>query len=267
MYMAQRLGVPTVIHEQNRLLGVANRVLASRATRILLSYAETRGDFPADKARVVGNPVRTAFANPPDPAEARKRLGLDSGVPTVLVTGGSQGARTLNDAAAGAIGRFERDEAQFIWLTGHSEAARCRAAVGNARANVHIAAFLDDMATAFAASDLIVSRAGASSTAEIALMRKPSVLVPFPYATDNHQEHNARTFGDAGAAEVLLDHKCSADRLTELLRELLGNPERLANMARAAASLARPAAADAIADEILSIVFAHQPPDETHGPN
>lgn len=255
MYVAQRLGIPTVIHEQNRLLGVANRILAGRATRILLSYSETAHDLPPAKVRVVGNPVRAAFAEPPDRLEARNRFSLDPEIPTVLITGGSQGARTINDAMAGAVERFERNEAQFIWLTGQSDAARGRTAAAGSAAKVQVFPFLDDMAAAFAASDLIVSRAGASSTAEIAIMRKPSVLVPFPFATDNHQEFNARAFGDAGAAIVLLDRECSADRLTALLRELLSSPAQLANMARAAASLARPAAAEAIAEEILSLVF------------
>jgi UDP-N-acetylglucosamine--N-acetylmuramyl-(pentapeptide) pyrophosphoryl-undecaprenol N-acetylglucosamine transferase len=258
-YAAERLGVPTILHEQNKRLGMANRLLAPRATRILLSYPETLGDYPREKSRVVGNPVRSGFAHPPEARTAKESLGLDPSVPMVLVTGGSQGARTLNEAMQIAISGFAPDEAQFLWMTGKANAAAARAASANVRARVDVFPFIEDMVTACAAADLIVSRAGASTAAEIAVLGKPAVLVPYPYATDNHQEQNARALEAVGGAVLLRDNECTGERLGQFIRELLGDPNRLAAMSKAAGSLARPGAAEAIVEEILLLTFGGSP--------
>ncbi|HOZ46355.1 MAG TPA: undecaprenyldiphospho-muramoylpentapeptide beta-N-acetylglucosaminyltransferase [Candidatus Hydrogenedentes bacterium] len=255
MYAAQRMGVATVVHEQNKRLGLANRLLAQRARRILLSYPDTLGDYPQDRARVVGNPVRAGFASPPSQAEAKARLGLAEDAPVVLVCGGSQGAHTLNVATAELLGRCTRGEIQFLWMTGAAEAEAAREHADKSGLPVQVFPFIDDMVTACAAADLVVSRAGASTTAELAVLGKPSVLVPYPFATDNHQEQNARALEAAGAAAVILDDACSGERLAQEIRSILGSPERLAAMAHAAATLARPSATETIAEEILSLVF------------
>lgn len=254
-WMAQRLGIPTILHEQNKRMGMANRLLAAKAQRLLLSYPDTLGDYPQDKATVVGNPVRAAFSKPPEREAACNALNLDPAVPVVLICGGSQGARTLNQATAEALERFKPQELQFIWMTGNHGIAQARAAAGSTALRVDTYAFIDDMVTACAASTLIVGRAGASLTAEIAALAKPSILVPYPYAADNHQEQNARAFEQAGAAVVLLDGDCTGERLVEVLRELLGDPARLEAMGTAAAALARPVAVEAIVEEIFSLVF------------
>ncbi len=254
-YAAQRLNVPTVLHEQNKRLGMANRILAPRATRLLLSYPETIGEYPRDKARVVGNPVRAGFTHPPDKQTACERFALDSAVPVVLVSGGSQGARTINDAMLAAIEQFGCGEIQFLWMTGQSGFAAARTAAANAKARVDVFPFIDDMPAACAAADLVVGRAGASSTAELAVMGKPSILVPYPHATDNHQEQNARAFDETGAALLMDDAACTGERLTQALRELIGAPARLAAMSKAALGLAKPGAAEAIGEEILLLAF------------
>ena len=244
-----------MLHEQNRLLGVTNRILAQKATRVFLSFPETQGEYPHDRARVVGNPVRAAFASPRSQAEAREAFGLDSSIPVVLVSGGSQGAHRINAAMAHVVKDFHADEAQFIWMTGSSGAAAAYEAASAAAADVKVFPFIDDMAGACTAADLVVSRAGASSTAEIAMLHKPSVLIPYPHATDRHQDHNARAFEEAGAAMVLPDEECTGDSLASCVRALLGDRQRLKAMAAAAASLAKPAAAENVAEEILAIVF------------
>lgn len=258
MWVAQRLGIPTIIHEQNRLLGVANRLLAPRATRILLSFPETKGRYPAERARLVGNPVRAAFAAPPDARLARETFGLDPEIPVILVCGGSQGARRINAAMEQLVTAFAPSEAQFIWMTGQADAAVGREAAARATALTQVHAFIDDMAGACAAADLIVSRAGASTTAEIAVMGKPSILIPYPHATDNHQWHNAQTFVDAGAAILIDDDACSADTLSAAIRKLLGDRDSLTRMGAAARSVANPHATDAIVDEILELSFGNQ---------
>ena len=258
MYTAQRMGFATVIHEQNRLLGMANRLLAPRASRVLLSFPDTRGCDAAllDSAQVVGNPVRTAFLEPPSRMEACERFGITPEIPVVLVVGGSQGAARLNDAVMESLSLFKEKEVQLLWMTGpHVDVQAMRKKAKKAPVPVQVFTFIDDMAAACAAADLVVSRAGASTTAELAVMGKPSILVPYPHATDNHQEQNARSFMEQGAAEMLLDHACDGPRLTAMIRELLNDPERLARMGNAALSLGHRDAAERIADIILSLAF------------
>ena len=257
-WVAQRRGVPTVLHEQNKRLGLANRVLAARATRLLLSYPDTLGDYPQDRARIVGNPVRAGFISPPDQAQARTDWELEADVPTVLVAGGSQGARTINEALAAALPRFDANEVQFIWMTGQEGYMAARAATSEAAVRVEVRPFIDDMPSACAAADLIVGRAGASSTAEIAVLGRPSILIPYPFATDNHQEQNARAFEGAGAAIVLLDKDCTAETLGDAIREVLRDGAKIDAMGKAARTLANPAAADVIAEEIIGVVFGAQ---------
>jgi UDP-N-acetylglucosamine--N-acetylmuramyl-(pentapeptide) pyrophosphoryl-undecaprenol N-acetylglucosamine transferase len=265
-WTAQRMGIPVMLHEQNQLLGMANRLCAPRATRLFLSYPDTRGSWPDGIALITGNPVRPAFFDPPTRAGAREALGLDPAVPTVLVVGGSQGARRLNDAMIGVLSLFEPGSVQFIWMTGSTDAARARQAAQNAPVRADVFAFVDDMATACAAADLVVSRSGASSTAELAAMGKPCVLVPFPHATDNHQEENARAFERAGAAEVLLDADCTGERLHAVVSGLIRDPDRLKSMGAACATLARPGAAARIVEEMLACVFTGDPGDAAHRP-
>jgi UDP-N-acetylglucosamine--N-acetylmuramyl-(pentapeptide) pyrophosphoryl-undecaprenol N-acetylglucosamine transferase len=256
MWAAQRLGIPTMIHEQNKRLGMANRLLAPRAARIFLSYEDTLGNYPAARARVVGNPVRAGFANPPSLEEARRTLGLDPQIPVILVCGGSQGAHTLNRAMMDAVGSFAANEAQFLWMTGKTDAAAARPVAESAAARVEVFPFIEDMVTACAAADLVVSRAGASSAAELAILGKPAVLIPYPHATDNHQEQNARAFEAEGAAIVLADAACTGAGLTTLIRRLLESPDQLQAMKTAAGRLAKPLSAELIAESVIEIAFS-----------
>ncbi len=256
VWAAQRLGFPTFLHEQNKRLGMANRLCAARATRLFLSYPDTIGNYPAARASVVGNPVRSGFINPPDQRAARLRFGLDPGLPVVLVTGGSQGARTLNRAVLGMAANCGPGEIQIIWMTGRPDAAEMQEKAAPWKEWVQVHPFIEDMPAACAAADLIISRAGASGTAEIAVLGKPSVLVPFPFATDNHQEHNARAFVDAGAAVLLLDSECDSARLETVVRELLADPIRLEAMGQAAKTLAKPMAAETVVEQIITDIFS-----------
>ncbi len=262
VWVAQRMGIFTVLHEQNKRLGLANRLCAARATRLLLSYPETVGAGATEKTEVVGNPVRAAFLEPPTKEEACDALGLSSTVPVIFVIGGSQGAHSINKAMMEVVHAFGRDEAQFIWGAGKNEAIQMRLCAEDAEPVTQVHAFIEDMATACAAADVIVSRAGASTTAELAVMGKPAVLVPYPHAADNHQESNARAFETAGAAAVLLNSQCTGEALAALLRELLKDPARLESMGAAAKTLARPTAAEAIAETIINLIYDNTPGEE-----
>ena len=175
-------------------------------------------------------------------------------VPVVMVCGGSQGARTLNEALEGALETFGPEEVQVIWAAGRNDTARWKQAAKEADARVSFHEFIEDMATACAAADLLVSRAGASTTAEIAVMGKPSVLVPYPYATDAHQDENARAFKEAGAALMFSDAECTVSKMCEVARDLLMDADRLRAMGVAAKGLARPDAARDIVRAIEAAV-------------
>lgn len=254
-WIAQMRGIPTVLHEQNKQLGMANRVLAKRAQRLLLGFPDTLGDYDRTRALVVGNPVRAGFITPPTREEACATLGLDPSIPVLLVSGGSQGAQTINEAMKELVKHFGEDELQCIWMTGTAEVASAREAVKDLAMRVEVHAFINDMATACAAASLIVCRAGASSTAEIATLGKPSILVPYPFATDDHQMRNAESFEAAGAAILLRDEDCTGERLEKEVRALLDDPGKLKSMGDKALGQVPPSAVETIVEEIFSVVF------------
>lgn len=255
LYVAQRMGIPTMIHEQNKRLGMANRLLAPRATRVFLSYAETIGTYPRERAQLVGNPVRAGFVTPPEQGAARAQLSLREDVPVVLVVGGSQGAGSINRAVADVTGHLEADELQLIWMTGQHDVEASRRAAASTAATVQVYPFIDDMVTACAAADIVVGRAGASSTAELAVMGKPSILIPYPHATDNHQQKNAEALVEAGASVLLLDEELSGEGLLAAVREILASPGRLATMGASAKEIAKPLAAETIVEAIMLEIF------------
>jgi UDP-N-acetylglucosamine--N-acetylmuramyl-(pentapeptide) pyrophosphoryl-undecaprenol N-acetylglucosamine transferase len=255
MMAAQRMGIPTVIHEQNRRLGMANQMLAPRASRIYLSFPDTRGDYPRERAAFVGNPVRPEFVMPPSREEACAAFQLDPGKPVVLVCGGSQGARQINEAVEARLDDWLAQGIQLIWATGQGEIDGLRKRTDGVGGTLRLHAFLDNMVAACVAADLVVGRSGASTTAELAVLGKPSILVPYPLATDNHQAQNAAAFEEAGAGRVIVDAECTGDTLYDAVSEMLGNRAALSQMGHAARTLARPVAADAISEGIMMLVF------------
>lgn len=254
---ARSLGRPLVLHEQNAVPGLANRVLARRATAVCLSFEEAAAKLPRGARSVLtGDPVRTrvlAVARERErlAAEAWTALGLDPALRTVLIVGGSQGARRLNEAAASAASELARaEDVQVLLLCGPAHERAVAAAMGD-RPRVRVVGFLERMELAYAAADLAVARAGASTCAELAVCGIPAVLVPYPYATARHQEANARALARAGGAVVLSDADLSGTRLVRVVRDLLGDPERMRAMSAAMRAWARPDAADAVAREVL----------------
>lgn len=262
MMAAQRLGIPTVIHEQNRRLGMANQMLAPRASRIFLSFPDTRGDYPRERATFVGNPVRPEFVMPPSREEACAVFQLDPEKPVVLVCGGSQGARQINEAVFARLKDWMALGIQLIWAAGPGEVESLRKRTEGVAGVIRLHAFLDDMVSACVAADLVVGRSGASTTAELAVLGKPCILVPYPLATDNHQAQNAAAFEEAGAGRVIADADCTGDALYDAVAAMLNDREGLDRMGAAARTLARPVAADAITEGIMMLVF-----DRTGGPD
>lgn len=238
---------PVVVLEQNALPGFTNRVLGRLVRRAYVSFPESLRHFPEGRAVLSGNPVRRALV------EGLRPAGEPAAGRGLLVFGGSQGAAVFNHVVPDAVALLRRrlPELGVLHQTGVRDVESVRARYRELGVEAQVLPFIHDMAAAYRDAALVVCRAGATTVAELALCRKPALLVPFPFAADNHQEVNARSLADAGAAVMLRQSELSAESLAQAVSELLANPERLRAMAEAAGRLARPTAADDILDDIL----------------
>jgi UDP-N-acetylglucosamine--N-acetylmuramyl-(pentapeptide) pyrophosphoryl-undecaprenol N-acetylglucosamine transferase len=248
MLAAARLGLPTLIHEQNAILGRANRLLAPRAKRIATSFAEVGAIREADRARIVetGNPVRPAIA---------ALRGTPYPTPS-LVTGGSQGARVLSEVVPAALSQLPEPLRRRVRLTQQAraedlEAVRCAHQASGVVAE--LATFFADVPERLARAHLVISRSGASTVAELAMIGRPAILIPYLQAADDHQTANARALEKAGGAWVMGQATITAAALAEKLAPLMTAPARLAEAAAKAHALGRPDAARALAELVLSL--------------
>ena len=258
---AGRAHVPIVLHEQNAIPGLVNRLLARRAREIGVAFSDARARFPARvPVTVTGNPVREAIRDVPERraelvAEALGTLGLEAGRRTVVVFGGSQGALHIDRAVGGAMMLpvlRDRADLQFLVLTGPEHADIVAAPAAEPMAlRVRAIPFLDRMDLACAVADLAVARAGAGHIAELTVCGIPSILVPYPHATENHQEANARELERAGAAEVLRDDALSPAGLARRILALVDDAERLRRMSERATAWGKPDAAERLAALVL----------------
>jgi UDP-N-acetylglucosamine--N-acetylmuramyl-(pentapeptide) pyrophosphoryl-undecaprenol N-acetylglucosamine transferase len=251
-------GVPMVVMEPNAMAGFTSRMMARFTKRALLTFEETKQAFPAGVCEITGLPVREEFfAIEPTAAKVPFR---------VLITGGSRGARTLNRATREALPLIAQSKLPIHLtvqcgadaLAEMTDALKSHGVAGEAKV------FIDDMPKAFADAALIVARAGAGSISELAAAGKPSILVPFPFAADDHQTKNAEAMARAGAATLVPDAAMNGERLFKEIQDALGDPERLAIMAAAARKLAKPGAARraaAILEEVAGLTG--QPKAET----
>jgi UDP-N-acetylglucosamine--N-acetylmuramyl-(pentapeptide) pyrophosphoryl-undecaprenol N-acetylglucosamine transferase len=258
---ALRARVPVVLHEANAVPGLANRLLARGARAIGVAFKDARRRFPS-RARVVvtGNPVRQMIRDVPSNrtalrAEAVVTFGLDPGRTTVAVFGGSQGAlhvdRTIAASTTTPILR-DRSDVQLVVLTGPAHLDSLRGAIATGAAvRTRAVAFLDRMDLAYAVADLAVSRAGAGHIAELTVCGVPSILIPYPHATENHQEANANELVRAGAAELLLDREVTPQLLARHIVELVEDSNRRGSMAERASAWAAPDAAERVAALVL----------------
>jgi len=240
--------IPTVLLEQNVVPGAANRVLARLARRICVGFAESIAFLPRARAVHTGNPVRADLIRPRPP---RARPGL-------LVFGGSAGAHRLNQAMLDALGPLGPTLAglDLTHQTGAADLETVRAAYAARGLAARVEPFIADMGGAYAAADLVVARAGATTCAELTAVGLPAILVPYPYATDDHQRRNAEVLVRAGAAEMILDAALDGERLGTALRLLLEDAGRRETMAARARALGRPDAAERVATECLRLAAA-----------
>jgi len=244
-------GVPLVLHEQNSVPGLANRVLSRWARAVAVTYEESAALLAhPDRVEVTGNPVRAAVTDARREA-GRAALSLPEDALVLLVFGGSRGARHLNSALVAEHDRLlALPELSIVHVAGAAEAATVRealaAAGGDGGGRWRVLDYLDDMGSALAAADLVVARAGATSIAEITALGLPAVLVPYPYATDDHQTKNARTMVAHGAAELVADAELDGERFGDIVLGILGDASRRATMSDASRALGRPDAADRV---------------------
>jgi UDP-N-acetylglucosamine--N-acetylmuramyl-(pentapeptide) pyrophosphoryl-undecaprenol N-acetylglucosamine transferase len=251
---ASILRLPTVLHEQNAVMGRANRFLSSRVSAIATGFPDLKGVGGSTRAKIrhTGNPVRPAvIAAAAVPYEAPV-----AGPLNVLVTGGSQGARVMSDVVPAALALLGAEERGAIRLTQQARGEdrdRVTEAVAKMGLSAEIAEFFPNLPQRMANAHLVIGRAGASTVSELAVIGRPSVLVPFPHALDQDQAANASMLAASGAAIVLPQTEFTPERLASILRELIGKPQKLAGMARAARAEGIPDAADRLADLVLEI--------------
>lgn len=249
--LAARLrGCAVALHEQNSIPGMTNRVLGRLAGRIFLSLPDMADAFPAGKTTLTGNPVRESIVR-----MGNATRGHSGGSRRLLIMGGSLGARAINEAIMKALPAL-RDAGVAIWhQTGTADWERVRRCYAeNGYTEGRVEAFIDDVAAAYQWADLVLCRAGATSVAELAVAGKPSVLVPFPQATHNHQFHNAQFLASCGAALVVEQKTFPETDLAGLLATLLADPDRLATMGAQARAQGRPEAAEAVVDGLLALL-------------
>lgn len=253
--MAARLGIPTLIQEQNSYAGVTNRLLANKVNRVCVAYDGMERFFPKEKLVFTGNPIRqniTAIAGKRE--EALAHFGLSSDKQTVVIVGGSLGARTLNNAMEDSFDRIaDHQDVQFVWQVGKLYYEEFRAKQTSQLPNVKLTQFIDRMDLAYAAADVIISRAGAATISELALVQKPAILVPSPNVAEDHQTKNAQALVDKNAAILLPDAQASSQMVLQAL-QLLQDPARRAALSENVGQLGQRDAAQHIAQEVLALI-------------
>lgn len=258
--VAGSMGIPTLLQEQNSYAGVTNKLLAKQAKKICVAYEGMERFFDKDKIILTGNPVRQGLLNTTTTREeAIASFGLDPNKRTVLILGGSLGARTINQCLMNHLEQVKTSGVQFIWQTGKIYIDEARAAVSQAGElpMLHVTDFISDMATAYSAADLVISRAGAGSISEFCLLQKPVILVPSPNVAEDHQTKNALALVDKNAALYVKDAEAQ-ELLLDKAIEAVGQPELLKNLSKNITELAFKDSANVIAREVLKLAEKYQ---------
>lgn len=255
LWTAQQIKIPTLIQEQNSFPGYTTRKLAQRASVVCAGFEDVKKSLPNTRIEFTGNPLRESFTVI-EWDKAQKRWMLDADRKTILVFGGSAGARSINEAIAGTLNQLLMSY-NVIWQTGRLgiPSSVDHHVVEKAASEKHliVCEFIDDMVGAYAVADLAVCRAGAMTLAELAMSGLPAILIPYPFATDDHQTANAKSVVEQKAAAWISDRDLTADKLLSVIRECIEDKSGLTRMASCMKSLSRPEAADRIAEITLSL--------------
>jgi len=245
-------GIPTVLHEQNRLPGVTNRILGRVVKRIYLTFDESKEYFSPAKVKVSGNPVRDEILT----LASRPVSATDAKIFSVLVVGGSQGAQAINQAVVEALPYFNgmQPGIRFVHQTGAQDESPVRQAYLEAGVDARVQAFFNDMDNQYEQADMIICRAGATTVAEITVAGKAAIFVPFPFAADDHQTQNALALADLGAAEMIRQEELNGPGLAKMIKGYMDNRVLLTEMAAKAQVLGRPEAARVIVDDMYDLL-------------
>ncbi|UWD50138.1 undecaprenyldiphospho-muramoylpentapeptide beta-N-acetylglucosaminyltransferase [Clostridioides difficile] len=254
--------IPAIIHEQNSFPGVTNKILSKTVTKVLTSFEDSHKRFPEaaeEKLVFTGNPVRKEILLSRKNI-ARKNLGISEEKKMVLCYGGSGGSRKINDAMRLVIKNMVNEDIAFIFATGKSYYEEFMESISNISLKPYqkVVPYLEDMANALAASDLVIGSAGAISLAEITALGKPSIIIPKAYTAENHQEYNAKSIEKQGAGIAILEKNLTPESLNTAVFKLLGDRELLVDMANASKNVGRPEAIDLIYDEIIKVYNSTQ---------
>lgn len=254
VYAAAKLGIPTIIHEQNSVPGLTNKFLSRYVDRIAVCFEEAKQYFPTEKVVMTGNPRASEVVNQ-DGAKGKRSVGLNPNVPAVLIFGGSRGARPINEAVLKSLVQISEKPYQVLYVTGdvHYDEVKTEVEILGNPENVIIKPFIHNMPEVLAGIDLTVSRAGATTLAELTALGIPSILIPSPYVTNNHQEKNARALSDHGAAELVLESELNSAKLIEKIDSILMQPQKLMKMGVAAKKLGVPDSAQRLLNVIKEI--------------
>ncbi len=253
LYVAQMMGIPTVIQEQNSYAGITNKRLGAKAKAICVAYEGMDAFFPKGSIHLTGNPVRPTIVNSDiDQDTARKNLKLKSDKPTLLVLGGSLGARRINEAVEQLLPWIQQEDYQVLWQCGKLYYDKLNTRLGD-EPNVHINAFISDMNEAYAAADVIISRAGAGTISELAIVGKPTILIPSPNVAEDHQTKNALSLSEKKAALLIRESEIDT-RLQADLERLMSDETRRRELSKNLASLAIPDATDRIVKLIEKVM-------------
>ena len=244
VYAGHKLGLKTFVHDSNARPGRSNVMTSRFCTRVFLGLEAAKSFFPNRETITTGTPVRPEICALPSREDAAALFGLDARRPTIVVTGGSQGARRLNELSAQAAASLP-PETQVLHIAGAMDFERV-SEITAGRSGYKVLGFCDQMPSAYAIADLIIARSGASSMTEIAITGHPSILVPYPYAADDHQTRNAEVFAEAGAAILIQERDLDAEKLASLATSILQDLPTYKRMAKAARELAIPDAADRV---------------------
>lgn len=263
LYEASKLGIPIFIQEQNAHAGVTNKILSKKAKAVFTAYPKVEG-FPVEKIKFLGNPIReNIVSGMQDNAQAKEKMGLDKDKLTILSVGGSLGSRTLNNAWKENLENLKEKGYQLIWQTGKLDykeivdGLQLSVDENNQQPTtnnqIQIKEFIKDMETAYSAADVIVSRAGAIAISELAVAQKPVLLVPFPFAAEDHQTKNAMNLVEKNAARMVKDSEMQ-EKFWNTLSEICENEELRKEMSDNLKFFAKPNAAKEIVDEIFKII-------------
>ena len=253
--VAGGMGIPTLLQEQNSYAGVTNKLLAKQAHKICVAYEGMERFFDKNKIILTGNPVRQGLRNHSITREdAIRTFGLDATQKTVLILGGSLGARTINQCLIANLDKIKHADTQFIWQTGKIYIDEAKKAIAQIQGlnNLYVTDFISDMATAYSAADLVISRAGAGSISEFCLLQKPVILVPSPNVAEDHQTKNALALVNKEAALYVKDAE-AGDILIDKAIQAVSQPELLNQLSKNIAELAFTDSANVIAQEVIKL--------------